>query len=230
MNLSRGRGRRSALRSRRRARAVERRLHRRGGNPVRVDDERLHEQDDRDGADDRDGPVDRDAERVRQAAREPVDRVARLQVRRRFRRAPRSPAPAAVGTCRAAAAAAASAASSREPSSRLPRRRLRRRNAAGEPSPDRPVSAAGRPAAARPAGRRPAHAMPLVTALRACKDNTVSAAERRSRDAPLATLLRPPRVDAGVVSGEEHVGDVPAAERRRPRVVRVLDAARRARR
>ena len=62
--------------------AVQRGLHRRRRDAVRVDDERLDEQHDRHGTDDRDDPVDRDAKRVGQAARQPVDRVPRLPVRR----------------------------------------------------------------------------------------------------------------------------------------------------
>ena len=58
-------------------RAVERGLHRRRRDPVRIDDPRLDREHDRDRTDDRDHPVDRDAPPVREAAREPVDGVAR---------------------------------------------------------------------------------------------------------------------------------------------------------
>ena len=74
-------------------RAVQRRLHRRRRDPVRVDDEGLDEQHDRDRADDRDDPVDRHPPRVGQAAGQPVDRVARVP--RRAAAVAARPAPAA---------------------------------------------------------------------------------------------------------------------------------------
>ena len=56
--------------------AVERRLHRGRGNPVRVDHPRLDRQHDRDRAGDRHDPVDRDPPAARQVARRARDRVA----------------------------------------------------------------------------------------------------------------------------------------------------------
>jgi hypothetical protein len=55
---------------------VERGLHRRGWDPVWVDDPRLDREDDRDGARDRDDPVERDPPAVGQVREEAVDRVA----------------------------------------------------------------------------------------------------------------------------------------------------------
>ena len=56
--------------------AVERRLHRRRRDLVRVHDVRLHEEHDRDGGDDRDRPVDHDADGIGKPSREAVDGVA----------------------------------------------------------------------------------------------------------------------------------------------------------
>src|ERR671923_2264060 len=55
--------------------AMERRLHRRGRDPVRVHDPLLDRQHDRDGADDRHHPVDRDPPRAREAVGQLVDGI-----------------------------------------------------------------------------------------------------------------------------------------------------------
>ena len=62
----------------RRTRAVERRLHRRRRDAVRVDDPRLDREDDRDGADDGDDPVDCDPQPARKPPGDAIERMMEL--------------------------------------------------------------------------------------------------------------------------------------------------------
>jgi hypothetical protein len=55
---------------------MEGRLHRRGGNPVGIDDPGLYRQDDKDRADDREDPVEDDPLPVREVREEALDRAA----------------------------------------------------------------------------------------------------------------------------------------------------------
>ena len=70
----------SRLAPRRRARAVERRLHRRGRDAVGIDHPRLDREHDRDRADDRDDPVDGDPEPTRKSSGDAIERVVELLV------------------------------------------------------------------------------------------------------------------------------------------------------
>ena len=126
--------------------AVQRRLHRRRRDAVRVDDERLDEQHDRDGADDRDDPVDRHPPRVGQAAGQPVDRVARVPHRPRRRGAGHRARAACTGMDTAARSAASA--------SRDRRRRRHRRRPAAVPSSRSGGGGAGESSAPAPARRR----------------------------------------------------------------------------
>ena len=199
---------------------MQRRLHRRGRNAIRVDDECLHEQDDRDGADDRHDPVDRDPERRRQAAGQPVDRVARLAERRMRRRrllrrpVRRRPEGTVLGLGRRHRPAflLGIVAPVRRRRSPLGRRRergqrprasvcVRRRHLAPRRRRQRWLLRGRRALLALERLLHVAHAM-LRTRLCSARQPSILAWSPESK----------------------HVGDLPAAERGRPRVVRVLDS------
>jgi hypothetical protein len=57
---------------------MQRRLHRGGRDPIRIDHPGLDRENDADGYGDRDGPVDRDADRAREALGEPMKRVPQI--------------------------------------------------------------------------------------------------------------------------------------------------------
>src|SRR5581483_5075077 len=82
------------------------------------------------------------------------------------------------------------------------------------------AAAARRPAT--PGTRAPAAARSPPARARRARDRRGA----RSRSCPCPYhVLPPPRLDPRVVAGEQHVGDAPAAELRRSRVVRILEAA-----
>ena len=161
--------------------AVQRRLHRRRRDPVRVDDERLDEQHDRDRADDRDDPVDRDPPRVGQAARQPVDRVARVPQRARAGGGGVAARAAAYGNgyCGSVGSAGQPRSSSADGAHR------RRRRPAGGERTARGASSAPAPVRCRRAGGRAPRRAPAQPAAR----EGDAPSSRRGRRLP--AVLRP---------------------------------------
>ena len=178
-------------------RAVQRRLHRGRRDAVRVDDPGLDREDDRDRADDRHDPVDGDAEPAGKPAGDPVERMVEL-VPRLARR----------GSARRRAARAAGPAAARrlivELATGGDRPRARRRS--------------------RWDARLGRLGLGVGFGLRRCLEwRAPAVVGRRSRGAPHP--LAAPRVDPSVVAGEKDLGNGPAAELGRTRVVRILETA-----
>ena len=172
----------------------------------------LSASDDEDRADDREDPVERDPDAVREPRKQAGERVAAVSGGRLRRGARRS--------------------RSRSRGSAVVRRLPLLRRVVAVPgllprgARSRPVARA-RPHRAR--HRRPATARRLAL----CRGSSSSQPRRSSSSSssgrfqsqPSLTHMLPPPRSTRVVAREEHVGHAPAAELRRPRVVRVLEPA-----
>ena len=154
-------------------RAVERRLHRRRRDPVRVDDPRLDREHDRDRADDRDDPVDGDPHAARKPPGDAIERVVEL-----VRAAP-------VASCRRRRHRPRERRSGR-------RRRLVRAAASATRRRDRPSVELRRPRSVGDAGAPRCRSRDAPDVLASPRlDPPVVAREEDLRDRPAAELGRP---------------------------------------